>query len=68
MKIEEIKEFLKFRPGYIKKGSGFLALHLEADIKKCKQALKEIRQELSYPKIKTIDENLVLRSKWFNDI
>ena len=66
MKIEEIKEFLRFKPGYIKKGSGFLALHLEADIKKCKKALREIRKELSYPKIKTIDENLVLRSKWFN--
>ena len=25
-----------------------------------------LRKEFSYPTVKTIDENLVLRSKWFN--
>ncbi len=66
MKIDEIKEFLRSKPGYLKKGSGWLALQLEVDIKKCKKALKEIRKELSYPKEQTSEENLVLRSKWFN--
>lgn len=61
MKIDEIKEFLISKPGYLKKGSGWLALQLEVDIKKCKKALKEIRKELSYPKEQTSEENLVLR-------
>jgi len=66
MKIDEIKEFLRSKPGYLKKGSGWLALQLETDLKKCKKALKEIRKELSYPKETTSDENLILRSRWYN--
>lgn len=66
MNINEIKDFLRQRPGYLRWGPGKLANHLEADVKKCRKALKEIRIEVSYPKEKTQDENLILRSRWFN--
>lgn len=66
MSIKEIKEFLLQRPGYIRWGAGKLAAYLEADLKRCKKALKEVRREVSYPKEKEQDENLVLRSRWFN--
>jgi hypothetical protein len=66
MTIEEIKDFLRQKPGYLKKGAGALALYLEADLKKCKRALKDVRKEIRYPKEKSSDENLVLRSRWFN--
>lgn len=66
MGINEIKDFLRERPGYLRWGAGKLANHLEADVKKCKKALKEVRQEVSYPKVKEKDENLVLRSRWYN--
>jgi hypothetical protein len=66
MKLEEIKAFLRERPGYLKKGAGSLAVHLGANLNKCKKALKEVRNELRYPKEKDVEENLVLRSRWFN--
>ncbi|MHC4710493.1 MAG: hypothetical protein ACYTA3_08730, partial [Planctomycetota bacterium] len=66
MTITEIKDFLKSRPGYLRWGAGKLANLIEADIKKCKKALKEVRKEVAYPKEKETDENLVLRSRWFN--
>jgi hypothetical protein len=66
MTITEIKDFLRSRPGYLRWGAGKLANLIEADIKKCKKALKEVRKEVSYPKEKETDENLVLRSRWFN--
>ena len=64
MKQKEIEEFLRQKPGYLKKGPGSLALHLGADINKCRKALSKIKKELRYPKEKGKDENLVLKSKW----
>jgi metallophosphoesterase superfamily enzyme len=46
MKLEEIKEFLRNKPGYAKIGGYKLSLILEADEEICQQALKEIRREL----------------------
>lgn len=66
MTLSEIKDFLRLRPGYLRWGAGKLANHLEVDVKKCKKALKEVRKEVSYPKEKSQDENLILRSRWFN--
>lgn len=66
MTIKEIKEFLKTKPGYLKTGPGKLAVLLEADLQRCKKALKQVRKELSYPKETEVEENLVLRSRWFN--
>lgn len=64
MTRKEIEDFLRDRPGYLKKGAGALAALLEVDVERCKKALKTIRKEKRYPKEKSQDENLVLRSKW----
>ena len=64
MTIDEIKNFLREKPGYLKKGSGQLALLLEADVQNCKRALKEIRKEFAHPKVDDRDDNLILKSKW----
>ena len=46
MNLEEIKEFLRNKPGYAKFGGYKLSLILEANEEICQQALKEIRREL----------------------
>lgn len=46
MLLEEIKEFLRNKPGYAKIGGYKLSLILEADEEICQQALKEVRREL----------------------
>ena len=46
MKLEEIKEFLRNKTGYVKFGGYKLSLILEADEEICQQALKEVRREL----------------------
>lgn len=46
MLLEEIKEFLRKKPGYAKIGGYKLSLILEADEEICQQALKEVRREL----------------------
>lgn len=46
MKFEEVKEFLRNKPGYAKIGGYKLSLILEADEEICQQALKEVRREL----------------------
>ena len=46
MKLEEIKEFLRNKPGYAKIGGYKLSLILETDEEICQQALKEVRREL----------------------
>ena len=66
MKQKEIEEFLKERPGYLRWGAGKLANHLQADVSRCKKALKAVKNAVSYPKEKDVEENLVLRSRWFN--
>ncbi len=64
MTIDEIKDFLREKPGYLKKGSGQLAILLEAPVEDCKNALKEVRKEFSHPKIDDKDDNLILKSRW----
>lgn len=46
MKFEEVKEFLRNKPGYAKIGGYKLSLILEVDEETCQQALKEVRREL----------------------
>ena len=46
MKLEEVKEFLRNKPGYAKIGGYKLSLILETDEEICQQALKEVRREL----------------------
>ena len=46
MKLEEVKEFLRNKPGYAKIGGYKLSLILETDEEVCQQALKEVRREL----------------------
>ena len=46
MKFEEVKEFLRNKPGYAKIGGYKLSLILETDEEICQQALKEVRREL----------------------
>lgn len=46
MKLEEVKEFLRNKPGYVKFGGYKLSLILEGDEEICQQALKEVRREL----------------------
>lgn len=60
----EIEEFLRERPGYLKKGPGSLAHYLGADVEDCRAAQRTIKAELRYPKEKSEEENLVLKSKW----
>jgi hypothetical protein len=62
MKQKEIEEFLKERPGYLRWGAGKLANYLQADVSRCKKALKAVKGD----KIKTHEENLILNSRWFN--
>ena len=45
MILEEIKEFLRKKPGYIKFGGYKLSTILETDEELCQQALKEVRKE-----------------------
>ena len=45
MKLEEIKEFLRNKQGYIKFGAHKLSTILDADENLCYQALGEIRKE-----------------------
>ena len=45
MKLEEVKEFLRNKPGYIKFGGYKLSTILETDEELCQQALKEVRKE-----------------------
>jgi len=45
MILEEIKEFLKKKPGYIKFGAYKLSTILECDENLCQQALQEVRKE-----------------------
>jgi hypothetical protein len=71
MTRRQIKDFLRTNPGYLKWGSLKLAAKLDAPVNRVKQCAKEVRKELSYPKEKkdslnNPDENLVLRSRWFN--
>ena len=46
MKLEEVKDFLRNKTGYVKFGGYKLSLILEADEEICQQALKEVRREL----------------------
>ena len=46
MKFEEVKEFLRNKPGYAKFGGYKLSLILETDEEICQEALKEVRREL----------------------
>ena len=46
MKFEEVKEFLRNKPGYAKIGGYKLSLILETDEEVCQQALTEVRREL----------------------
>jgi uncharacterized protein YprB with RNaseH-like and TPR domain len=66
MELEEIKEFLKSRPGYLKEGGKRLRDHLsrkgfDSTIRKCKQALQEVRAELKIkPTFKNIENTKIL--------
>jgi len=45
MTKDEIKKFLKDKPGYLKEGAQRLADKLECSVENCKEALKEVRIE-----------------------
>jgi len=66
MTKEQIKKFLKEKPGYIKEGRTRLAKVLELDWKNenitnmCAQALREVRKEYKEKK----SNNLILKSRW----
>ena len=47
MKKEQVKSFLRKKPGYLKEGAGRLSKKLSCNFNTCKQALKEVRQEYS---------------------
>lgn len=54
MKLEEIKDFLRNKPGYLKEGGKRLRNHLikkgfNPTVKQCKQALREMRYEFNNP-------------------
>lgn len=65
MKIEEIKDFLRNKPGYIKEGGARLKKHLSrkgynVTVTECKIALREMRQEQSNPLINKDTEAKIL--------
>lgn len=60
MKFEEVKEFLRNKPGYVKFGAYKLSTILDTDEDLCYQALGEIRREL---KNKNKSKNLNYRPK-----
>jgi hypothetical protein len=45
--IEDIKNFLRNKPGYLKKGAQVLANRLNASLDNCAQAIQEIKNELT---------------------
>jgi metallophosphoesterase superfamily enzyme len=45
MKLEEVKEFLRSKPGYIKFGGFKLSTILDCNQELCQQALREVRKE-----------------------
>lgn len=66
MKLEEIKEFLRNKPGYLKDGGKRLRKNLlhkgfNATVNQCKQAIREINLELKgHELIKTKNEGKIL--------
>jgi len=66
MELEEIKEFLRQKPGYLKEGGKRLRNHLrkkglDTSIHKCKRALKDVRKELRLkPTLKNKSEAKIL--------
>ena len=48
MTKDEIKEFLKNKPGYLKEGCKRLSERLETDVNECREALKEARIEMMH--------------------
>lgn len=43
--LEDIKDFLRSKPGYLKRGAQALSQHLNASEENCKKALTEIKKE-----------------------
>jgi hypothetical protein len=65
MNLQQIKDFFREKPGYIEKGAGWLASHLEVDdIDLIKQARREIRKELNIERKDSERIALKLKSKW----
>jgi hypothetical protein len=64
MNEKEIEEFLRLKPGYLKKSPAKLALITEADVELCRSIQRRLRKKLRYPREKLEDENLILKSKW----
>ena len=72
MTIEQIKQFLRDKPGYLRKGSGFMSKMLDSDIKDCRQALRSIRKERSKkedikpssPQVKIAVKEIIKESGW----
>lgn len=67
MELEEIKEFLRNKTGYLKKGGKSLRDHLSkkgfsSTIRKCKQALQEVRLETknSHERINSDDARILI--------
>lgn len=65
MTVEDIKSFLREKKGYIKEGGGRLAYHLKkkgysVEIKDCKRALREIRQEMKFSSSKGDKSRILL--------
>jgi hypothetical protein len=53
---EEIKDFLRTNPGYIKKSVERISQRTNCDINLCKEALSEVKQELKNQNINQISE------------
>lgn len=71
MNLEEIKEFLRNRKGYLKEGGYRLAMRLKIkttqnNIDLCKQAIKEVKSELNTPGINKQSFNIVLEKEFNN--
>jgi len=52
MHIEDIKDFLRSKPGYLKEGAGRLSRKLNCPYSDCRTALKEVRREVRNSKPK----------------
>lgn len=69
MKLEEIKEFLRNKKGYIKFGAFKLSTILDCDEELCYQALQETRREFKqYKKNKEVRNNLDKNFKSSQDV
>lgn len=56
---KELIDILRIKPGYLKKGAGYLADKFGTLIDEAREALKQVRQEYNEPEDEVVQENVI---------